>query len=376
MFSNKKHWIPQTVVARLTVWYAVIAAVFCTVLLVIVSAKVSYNVSRRIDHELVTELKEFEDVYHDEGMQGLRAEFEREVEASGAHQLFCRFLTPDAVPILTSNITDWKNLETWLQTVPLPADDEPMFSTLYPKNNPFNARMATLRTADGHLLQLGINLQTENKSHGKIQRLLIISSLLMLTLSTLSGWVFAHRAMAGVQRVTAAVSRIYRDSPNEKVPFVNEGREIDELVDAFNRMLLRIESLIHEIKEVSDNVAHDLRSPVTRMRGIAETTLTGPQDLDAYREMGLTIIEESDRITEIINTTLEIAQTESGLLQIEHHSFDLRTILQNAAELFLPLAEEKQIRLCVRLLSSPIICSGDKTRIQRVAANLLDNAIK
>jgi signal transduction histidine kinase len=112
------------------------------------------------------------------------------------------------------------------------------------------------------------------------------------------------------------------------------------------------------------------------MRGVAETTLTGPQEIEAYREMGLVVIEESERLTQMINTTLEIAQAESGLLEIIRAPLDLTTLLKNAAELFQPVAEEKQIKLCVNLSEDPLIIFGDKTRLQRTVANLLDNAIK
>jgi heavy metal sensor kinase len=225
-------------------------------------------------------------------------------------------------------------------------------------------------------MQCGINLKSNNVFRRKFRNIFIAFSVIMFALSTLSGWLIARHAMSGVRRVTQAVSRIYKGRLRQQVSLSNEGREIDELTEAFNEMLTRIDSLIRELKEVSDNVAHDLRSPITRMRGVAETTLTGPQEIEAYREMGLIMIEESERLTHMINTTLEIAQAESGLLEIIRAPFDLTALLKNAAELFQPAAEEKQIELCANLVDDPLIIYGDKTRIQRTVANLLDNAIK
>ena len=290
--------------------------------------------------------------------------------------MFCRLLSAQGQLVISSNINGWDGLEAELAAVPMPVSDVPVFKTLYPKNSPFNSRIGALKTEPGQILQIGINLHSDNRFYRKIQRVLLSGSLILIGLSTLFGWLIAHRAMAGVQRVTQAVSRIQKGQLNQQVPYGNEGREIDKLTEEFNRMLGRIESLVCELKEVSDNVAHDLRSPITRMRGIAETTLTGPQDDEAYREMGLTIIEECDRLAEMINTMLEIAQADSGLIELDRQPLDITALLRTAADLFLPLAEEKKIELRTALCADPLVIYGDKTRLQRTVANLLDNAIK
>lgn len=376
MYSNKKPYQTRTVAARITLLYSAVCACFCVVLFTVVSSKMSHNAARRIDQEIEVELREFAEIYKQDGQPGLEIEFVREVESNGAKKMFCRLLSAEQTPLISSNISGWNGLEDKLKRLPEPLDNAPALYTLYPKNSSLNVRIGTVRMNDGQFLQLGINQHSDNRFYRKIQRVLIASSLVLLGLSTLFGWLIARKAMAGVQRVTHAVSLIQKGRLNQQVPYGHEGREIDELTGAFNQMLERIESLVNELKEVSDNVAHDLRSPITRMRGIAETTLTGPQDLAFYREMGLTVIEESDRLTQMINTTLEIAQAESGLLNISCAPLEFGSLLSNAADLFAPVAEEKQITLAFQPPEDPIILYGDKTRLQRVIANLLDNAIK
>ena len=376
MCSNKPRGPARSVVARLTFGYAVICTLFCLTVFSVVSAKMSANARKRIDRSLTAELAELSTIYRQTGLKSLQDEFDQEAGLNGANKLFYRLLSPEQKPVAGSNMSGWKNLEEELRTIPAPTNNGPVFSTIYARNSPFNARMATVKTADGSLLQLGINLRSDNHFQEKINRVLIVSSLILIVLSTLSGWLIARRAMSGVQRVTQAVASIRKGRLNQQVPLGNEGREIDELAEAFNKMLSRIDLLVRELKEVSDNVAHDLRSPITRMRGAAETTLTGPQELEAYREMGVTIIEESERLTQMINTALEIAQAESGILEINHAPLDLTAVLKNAVDLFQPVAESRSLNLRADIPDDPLIIYGDKMRIQRTVANLLDNAIK
>lgn len=376
MYSNKYNRLPRTVVARLTCWYAIICTVFCITIFSVVSIKMSSNASKRMDRLLESELTEFIGVYQQKGAQGLQDEFTQEAEANGKSKLFFRLISPQQKLLATSDISGWNHLEKEISATPSPTAGKPVFSTLYDKNNPLNSRMAAVQTSDGSVLQIGFNLHFDNRFNEKIQRVLIVSSLTMILLGTLSGWLAARRAMSGVQRVTQAVSRIRKGRLNQQVPLGDEGQEISELADAFNEMLNRIESLVRELKEVSDNVAHDLRSPITRMRGAAETTLTGPQEIEAYREMGITIIEESERLTQMINTALEIAQAESGILEINRAPLDLTIVLGNAIDLFQPVAEGKQLDLRADIPDDPLVIYGDKMRIQRTVANLLDNAIK
>jgi signal transduction histidine kinase len=126
---------------------------------------------------------------------------------------------------------------------------------------------------------------------------------------------------------------------------------------------------------MSDNIAHDLRSPVTRIRGEAEIALTARTSIDEYQNMASGTVEECDRLLDMINTMLMISKTESGVQEINKSNIDIVKTLKSACNLFQPMAENKGLKLIFNN-SDNIMLNGDTRKIQRMIANLLDNAIK
>lgn len=374
MYLNKRPF--RTVAARLTFWYATTCTLLAAAAFTMAYIRLDVNIARDIDKELFNELHELRTVYTESGLEALQKAVTGEAESKGVNHVFIRLLSPQKETLAISDLSEWAWLPMKSISFAVPAGSNVVFSTLYPNDRHQNTRIASIKVPGGSTLQIGLSLHSNFVFLKKFRRIFITFSCATFLLSIISGRLIARRTMAGVRRVTRAASRIRKDNLNSRIPFGSEGQEIVSLAKAFNEMLERIEALVRELKEVSDNVAHDLRSPITRMRGVAETTLTGPQEIEAYREMGLTIIEESERLTQIINTTLEIAQAESGLLEIQRTPLDMTVLLKNAAELFQPAAEEKQLYLRTNLPDDPLFIFGDKTRLQRVVSNLIDNAIK
>lgn len=200
--------------------------------------------------------------------------------------------------------------------------------------------------------------------------------MIMVLIGGFLGFLVSKRAMAGVERVTQTALKIGKGDLYCRVPIGKEGEEIEILAQTFNEMLERIQTLIKEMKEVTNNIAHDLRSPITRIRGLAETSLSSQTTLDDHINVHGLTIEECDRLAGLINTMLEIAETDSGVVNYQNVQLNLNDILESAFDLFFPLAEEKQIQYAKLITQENITVYGDKSRIQRALANILDNAIK
>jgi signal transduction histidine kinase len=197
----------------------------------------------------------------------------------------------------------------------------------------------------------------------------------IFTLSISGGWFMAKRALAKVDEVTQIAREISAGSLDMRVPVRKTGDEIDQLAMTMNQMLERIQLLITNIKEMSDNIAHDLRIPITRIRGVAEVTLTTNSGIDDYRHLAASTIEECDILLSMINTMLIISQTEAGVRETDFLPIDFSLVTEKAVELFQSPAQDKSIRLTSDIREKTLI-NGEIKMIQRVIANLLDNAIK
>jgi signal transduction histidine kinase len=188
------------------------------------------------------------------------------------------------------------------------------------------------------------------------------------------GWFLAKRALSGVVQLTKTANTVAGGALKERVPVKGQQDEIDRLAMTFNTMLDRINALIQGMKETNDSIAHDLRSPITRMRGFAEAELTHHSSSDAHALAG-DVVEQCDRLLGMINTVLDISEAEAGVVKLVIEEVDVAHIVQDAIGLFLPMAEDKNITTKIQAPSG-VKCYSDRRKLQRILGNLLDNAIK
>jgi signal transduction histidine kinase len=178
-----------------------------------------------------------------------------------------------------------------------------------------------------------------------------------------------------MQEVTETAEEISNGAYDRRVQIKGRLKEIEHLGATFNHMLDRIQSLLKSMKEINDNIAHDLRSPLARIRGIAEMSLLREKDIDEYKDMAASTIEECDTLIDMINTMLDITEAEAGVNGDIDEEFELVELIREACELFRPIAEAKKINLKTELPESLAVTSN-RRKVQRIVTNLLENAIK
>lgn len=201
-------------------------------------------------------------------------------------------------------------------------------------------------------------------------------SLVCVALGSLAvGWFMARRALSGVMQLTKTAKAVAAGALNERVPVKGHQDEIDRLAITFNIMLEKINALIQGMKETNDSIAHDLRSPIARMRGVAEAALTNESSSEAHRLLAGDIVEQCDRLLAMINTVLDISEAEAGVAKLIIEEIDVTEIVRDAVGLFLPVAEAKNITVKIQVPSC-IKLYSDRRKLQRILGNLLDNAIK
>jgi signal transduction histidine kinase len=227
----------------------------------------------------------------------------------------------------------------------------------------------------GVVLQIGEALE-EAEEYLQIFRIwFLILLFIVMILSSIIGWFMAKRALLDMEDVTETASEISKGFYDKRVRIKDRFEEIGRLGGTFNSMLDRIEKLLKSMREVNANIAHDLRSPLTSIRGIAEMSLMNERSVDEYKNMAASTIEECDRLIDMINTILEITEVEAGIREPRLEDLDVVRLIRDACELFRPIANEKSIRI-TEDIPDQLSFRGDRKNLQRIISNLLDNAIK
>lgn len=198
---------------------------------------------------------------------------------------------------------------------------------------------------------------------------------IVLVLGLAGGLFVTRRVLRRVDAMTETTRSIMAGDLGERLPVAGSGDEIDRLAENLNQMLDRIEALMRGLKEVSDNIAHDLKTPLTRLRNRAEQALRASNDESEYRAALEATIDESDTLISTFNALLMIARAESGLARENMKEFDAAEIAQDVCDLYEPLAEEKGIVLKAGA-NTPTPAIGNRELVSQALANLVDNAIK
>jgi signal transduction histidine kinase len=237
------------------------------------------------------------------------------------------------------------------------------------------ALVQVMALPDGFRLLIGRDLEERERIYGIIANAGRWSFVVVVVLGVAGGFFVSRRVLKRIDAMTETAHTIMAGDLTGRLPVAGTGDELDRLANNVNAMLERIEALMHGLKEVSDNIAHDLKTPLTRLRNRCEQALRGAKGDADYRAALESTIGESDELIRTFDALLMIARAESGHARDNMSEFDAADIAHDVSELYEPLAEEKGLALKVKApLAAPV--RGNRELISQALANLLDNAIK
>lgn len=386
MFLKKKCNFLKTVKFKITLWYAILFIISSSFIFIPLYLIISYNFLKRVDNQLIAIFNKIEWHYKKwskdnpdgSNINFFQEEFDLLADKEGSNKILFLLLSDSGEVLAKSDLITWKNIgektsllksfvnQGKITTVEISKSKE---KTIRVYSKPFSETKTTLI--------IGLGLKKEQELLNSYVSIFISIIIPLLIISSIIGWFLAKRAMSGVDRVSETALMIGKGDFSKQVPLLSkDGEEIRNLVLAFNSMITKTHELISELKDVSDNIAHDLRTPLTRIRGMLDVTIDSNPGKEDYQEMASEIAEECDRLVNIINTMLEITQTDSGVKQLFFKEVNVSKIIEEAYNLFSALAEEKKLYIQLKIPLVPIIINADGVALQRVVSNLLDNAIK
>jgi signal transduction histidine kinase len=237
-------------------------------------------------------------------------------------------------------------------------------------------QIASLYFPDGYLLQVGKSTEDQGDLLKIFYKTFVGIVIPVILIGFIGGGFLAFRALQPIRSLINFQRSIIKTGRMDmRVPTRQTGDELEELVVLFNRMLEKIEVLINGMRDSLDNVAHDLRTPMTRLQGIAEMALRSEQNLETTQEALVECAEGAERILNMLNTLMDISEAETGVMKLDLREVCLLNLIENAVELYRYVAEEKNV--AIHTVCPPeLYVTVDPNRMVQVLANLLDNAIK
>jgi signal transduction histidine kinase len=238
-----------------------------------------------------------------------------------------------------------------------------------------HALVRVFQLPGGFRLLVGRDLEERERLHDIVIAAGRWSLAIVMVLGVAGGLFVTRRVLKRVDAMTETTRKIMEGDLTGRLPIAGTGDELDRLAENLNAMLERIEALMRGLKEVTDNIAHDLKTPLTRLRNRCEEALRLAEDESQYRAALETTIEESEALIRTFNALLMIARAESGQARDGMIEFDAAEIARDVGELYEPLADDKGIQLKVETSAAAPV-HGNRELVSQALANLVDNAIK
>ena len=365
----------QSLALRLAIQYALVFALGAAVLFGVLYWLLANALDARERAALIRQTEEFAASFERGAIAALRARVDND-SSPHARSFFVRLIRPDNVAVYEKWPADW--IETQVQQIPVGALTlaREIQTLRIPQNALHDYTIATQQWPNGWQLQVGRLLDSRAVLLRPLRRVFAGVGAGALILSAAVGTLLAWRATRPLRAVSDTTRRILATGDlSARVPAPSGRDELAVLVRQLNTLLDKNAAHVRVLRETLDNLAHDLRTPLTRLRGTAELAMQDAGDPVEARGALADCVNESDRVLHLVETLLDISAAEAGALKLNRDRFDARTLTERAVDLYREVAEEKGIAVTLDQ-PEPAELSADSIRLGQAINNLLDNALK
>ncbi len=382
MFLKLAERLQRSTVFRLTCWYAIVFIISWLVLFAVSFSAISNSINFKDQQIITSMLEKYAVVADNKGVDHLLADLKREQLAHITGGYFAMVKTPAQEILYLSLPYEWRSVELdYIRDKLTFRDNEwvSLFTNNYLPLDGDEARSDEMvilgrQLNDGTILQIGYSSESQEDFLENFHHIFLQIVGLTVLLSIFIGSFLAWRSLRPVRDLTDTVQRVHAGRLYMRVPLKDTDNELKLLASQFNTMLDRIEGLVNGMREILDNVAHDLRTPMMRMRAAIESGIV-TEEPAKLREALLDCAEESERINDMLTTLMDISEAESGVMQLNYSEIRIADLMDEIRELYLYSAKEKDIVLKVQVADEMTLWA-DQARIRQVLCNLMDNALK
>ncbi len=368
----------QSLALRLAWQYALMFALFVAILFGVLYWVLARSLEQREQQAVEQRAEDFAAAYQNGGPAELSA-MVRSDTAPDVRTLFVRLISPDNTAVFVAAPPDW--IETQVEQFPVPEwagviAERKTQTVRVPKNALRDYTIASHPLPNGWLLQVGRLTDSRPVLLAPVRRAFVGVGAMALLLSVGGGTLLAWRATRPLRLVSETARRILETGDlAARVPGPAGSGELDALVRQLNTLLDRNAAHVQVLRDTLDNLAHDLRTPLTRLRGTAELAMQDSGDPAEARGALADCVNESDRLLHLLERLLDISAAEGGALKLNRAQFDLRTVVERATDLYREVAEEGKITV-TQELPVAVNVTADAIRLGQVINNLVDNALK
>jgi signal transduction histidine kinase len=374
MFLRSLKPLRKTVGFKLAVWYSGIFILSSLLLFSLAYFFLLSSLNKQDREAIELKLKELSALYESGGMEAFEREVTVEKKFEKKNSFFIRLAGRDNKTLFLIIPYQWakfeiKELEKIASTAHI------KWSSLSGKNNKSALEFASIRLSNNYVLQTGKTTEDRERIMRHFREIFAAVIIPLMLLGFTGGAFLAFRALRPIHHLIATIRSIGTGKIAARVPSPQTGDELEELVGLFNGMVDKIETLINGMRDSLDNVAHDLRTPMTRLRGIAEMALQSGQNVAVCQEALAECLEESERILKMLNALMDISEAETGVMKLHRELVNISALIEEVLDIYRYVAEEKDIDINLNAADG-LSMNADRTRLSQILANLLDNSIK